>query len=247
MRADLLDAQACVDWTISQVDVLKRQLMAWDEQPPYRIVSEPHTQVGKKVLRLRDVKPPSPIINAQVGAMINSLRASLDLLVNRLAERTGHAGKEDSHFPICPSRDAFFIGKHAGHKHIRRLSDVDRKIIEELEPWRGGKIPLLYALHELDITRKHRRLINVEMRPVYAKATGLPPDEPVTFHAISGVKFEENAILGVDDAEPDYSKIEIVFDIRLNEAGPLANAHVTIAIESMAHLVTGIIGKFDHL
>src|ERR1700720_4632543 len=100
MRDDLLDAQACVDWAITQKNILRGHLIAWDQIPPYRIVAEPHAEPGKKVLRLRAVVPVPPLINAQVGAMINSIRSSLDLLTSRLAERAGYTGKEDSHFPI---------------------------------------------------------------------------------------------------------------------------------------------------
>src|SRR5690242_20543809 len=108
MRDDLLDVYACIKWAVAQINPLKSRLMAWDQIPPYRLVAEPHSEPGKKLLRLRGVIPPDPIINAEAGAIINSIRSSLDLLVNRLAARNGHAGTEDSHFPICRSREQFF-------------------------------------------------------------------------------------------------------------------------------------------
>src|SRR5580704_15128308 len=136
MRDDLLDVYACIKWAVAQIDVLKGRLIVWDQIPPYRIVAEPDSEPGKKRLRLRDVIAPDPIINAEAGAIINSLRSSLDLLVNRLAARNGYTGEEDGQFPISRCRDAFFVGKHAGRKEIKRLSQDERSIIEDLEPWR---------------------------------------------------------------------------------------------------------------
>ena|ERR1700719_2569492 len=88
MRDDLLDVYACIKWAVAQIDVLKGRLIVWDQIPPYRIVAEPDSEPGKKRLRLRDVIAPDPIINAEAGAIINSLRSSLDLLVNRSPHAT---------------------------------------------------------------------------------------------------------------------------------------------------------------
>jgi hypothetical protein len=247
MRDDLLDAQACADWAITQINILRRHLIAWDETPPYRIVTEAHSEPGKKVLRLRDVMPIHPLINAQVGAMINSIRSSLDLLVNRLAKRAGYAGKEDAYFPICRSRDEFFIGKHAGRKAIKRLSTDDRRVIEELEPWNGGKNPLIYALHDLDVTRKHRRLIAVSPRPQFAKVTypGRAQGWLVNFEPTDRAMFENDAELGIVDIEADDDQIELVFDVRLDEAGPLADLDIMLAIQRLANTARTIIALFD--
>jgi hypothetical protein len=167
MRDDLLDAQASVDWAVAQFEHLGRRLEAWRYEHPYSIFEEPDPEMGKKIIRLSNIKMPPRIINAEVGAIINSIRSSLDVLVNTLARRNisargdGHTCVKDARFPISSSRADFFEGKHAGRKKIKRLSDVDRAIIESLEPWHGGYNDTLIILHELDIARKHHRLINV--------------------------------------------------------------------------------------
>jgi hypothetical protein len=246
MRDDLLDVYACIKWAVAQIDVLKERLIAWDQIPPYRVVAEPDSEPGKKRLRLRDVIAPDPIINAEAGAIINSLRSSLDLMINRLAARNGYAGEEDSQFPISRCREAFFVGKHAGRKEIKRLSAADRAIIEDLEPWRGGKNPFLIALHDLDITRKHKRLIVVNMASIFAMVrhhfdTGkrLPSILPLS------CAFEDDAELGVVDIEADHENIEIAFQPSLNETGPLSGEHLVGALQKLANFTAAIIQLFE--
>jgi hypothetical protein len=50
--------------------------------------------MGKKLIRLRDVKFPPPIINLEVGLIAHALRSGLDVLVNALAERNGHVAQK---------------------------------------------------------------------------------------------------------------------------------------------------------
>ena len=164
MRDDLLDAKASVDWAVAQFEHLGRRLESWRNERSYSISEEPHPEMGKKLIRFSNIKMPPRILNAEVGAIINSLRSSLDVLVNTLAKHNspnGDSCPKDTQFPISSSRDNFFIGRHAGRKQIKRLSDTDRAIIESLEPWRGGNNPLLIALHDIDIARKHRRLMKL--------------------------------------------------------------------------------------
>jgi hypothetical protein len=244
MRDDLLDVYACIKWAVAQIDVLKGRLIVWDQIPPYRIVAEPDSEPGKKRLRLRDVIAPDPIINAEAGAIINSLRSSLDLLVNRLAARNGYTGEEDGQFPISRCRDAFFVGKHAGRKEIKRLSQDDRSIIEDLEPWRGSNNPLLIALHDLDITRKHKRLIVVNMTSMFAMVRHFGAGRKTSFLPLA-CAFENDAELGIVDVEADHENVDIAFQPSLNEAGPLSGEHLIGALQKLAHLTTAIIERFD--
>ncbi len=64
MRDDLLDAKACVDWAVAQLDPLKARLIAWREATPYSFSDEEKPYMGKKIIRFADVKLPDPIINA---------------------------------------------------------------------------------------------------------------------------------------------------------------------------------------
>lgn len=243
MRDDLLEAQAYVDWAIAQLDPLKRRLIAWREEPPYRIVVELHPKMGKKRLYVRDVKFPPAIINAEVGAIINSLRSSLDVLVNILAKRNGHIDPKDAYFPISRSRDDFFIGKHAGRKAIKRLSGPDQAIIESLEPWRGGNNSMLIILHDLDLTRKHRRLLTVSINPLQIR---MPTAQRggTKFRSMWG-PFQDDAVVAWTDAYTDHSQIDIALEVTFAKGEPLAGVHVVEALDQLARFSHSIIKLFD--
>ena len=163
MRDDLLDAQACIDWAIAQLDIFSERIARWIDSRPYIVAAKENPQAGEEIWEVREFEPIPRIMNAEAGAIINSLRSSLDLLANRLAERNGHIGKKDVYFPVCLTIAEF---QSRGRKKIRRLSAADQMVIERLQPYHGGDVPLLlWSLHDLDIARKHRRLIQTYSSP----------------------------------------------------------------------------------
>ena len=60
-------------------------------------------QTGKKAMVAREKEPIPLIINAEVGAIINSLRSGLDLVAAALAARNGMAPSDKTHFPVYRS------------------------------------------------------------------------------------------------------------------------------------------------
>ena len=194
MREDLLDAQAGVDWANAQIPILEARIKAWRQSPPYDLIEDLDPQNGEKLYKLANIRRLPPIVNAEAGLIINSLRCSLDLLVNILAKRNGHVNPIGVQFPICRTRQSFFEGKHAGQKEIRLLSAADRKIIEDLEPWSGGH-PYLFDLHTLDITRKHRNLLGVQVLPRQYSVSIIDGERGFRFGGV-WKGFENDAIVG---------------------------------------------------
>jgi hypothetical protein len=89
----------------------------------------------------------------RVGRDVHTLRSALDSLACVLATR--HSGSEKhTYFPISASKAVFDAD---GEKKMKLLSDEDKDIIRGLEPFNGGN-DTLFALHQLDIIDKHRRL-----------------------------------------------------------------------------------------
>lgn len=220
MRDGLLDAQASVDWAVAQFEHLGTRLEAWRYERPYNISEEPHPEMGKKLVGFSNIKMPPRILNAEVGAIINSLRSSLDVLVNALARRNGHTCVKDTQFPISPSRADFFKGKHAGRKQIKRLSDADRAVIESLEPWRGGYNPLLSALHDIDNARKHRRLIGVSAAPQWLFVTPSAIKTGLEIMPWSG--FKNDALIATANINVPNSEFQFALQVTLDEAGPVS-------------------------
>lgn len=92
-------------------------------------------------------------LRSKVGCVVNDLRSILDNLAIVLAERH-HGANDSTYFPISASQCVF--GKD-GMQKIKALSPADQKTIIDLGPY-PEKNPTLFALHRLDISRKHGRL-----------------------------------------------------------------------------------------
>ena len=79
MRPDLLPAQAAIDWAVSDLPNLRSRLNTWGNDSPYTLFGDVDTQPGKKIIRLRNVKPIPLIATAEAGIIIHSIRSSLIL------------------------------------------------------------------------------------------------------------------------------------------------------------------------
>jgi len=135
MRDDLLDACAAIEWAESQLECLRARVKRWFEEAPYLASTEEDPQTGNKVLQVNPSEPLPRLINAEVGAIINSIRTSLDLLATALAQRHCQRLIKDASFPICETAAEW---KGRGHKRIKRLSAADQPTIKDLQPCYGG-------------------------------------------------------------------------------------------------------------
>jgi hypothetical protein len=172
MRPDLLEAQACIDWPMSQLGDLSNRLEEWlargvtieiKELPP-PAESNLITAVENELLPLH--------FQAEVGACINSIRSSLDVLAMVLVKRYNLQIREDRvFFPIARSKEEFERPDGSAQKFLEGLFRLERQLIDHLQPYQGGNLSL-WALHHLDIVRKHRRLLNARLRPIHMLIQG---------------------------------------------------------------------------
>jgi hypothetical protein len=155
MRDDLTDAIASVDCGEAQFPVFQAHIREWI----YRVqtIWKYSDYDPTKKLAIVRMKPIGAIINAELGMIINAFRTALDILAASLARRNGVRPTEDTHFPIFHSLHDFLDPKD-GIESKKWLSASDIKTIKALDPYNGGH-EFLYAIHKLDIVRKHERLI----------------------------------------------------------------------------------------
>jgi hypothetical protein len=242
LRDDLLDPYACVDWAVAQLDVFGERIARWRNRCPYAVSGVKDPQSGEDVWQIEEVEPIPRVINAEAGAIINSLRSALDLLASKLAERNGHVGKKDVYFPVCLTIDAF---RRDGRKKIKWLSAADQEAIELFQPYHGGDVHmLLWCLHDLDITRKHRQLVKAYSSPhgigVYRYGSfsrafdeiirKQPPDDGYVFPR--------------GPANPHY-QIQVRIEISLGYIGPLAAKPIVPALRELADTTKSILDQFD--
>src|SRR3954471_19026632 len=135
MRADLLEAQASVDWAIGQLLPFNQRLETW--------------LGGNVVVENTGVPPPAthnPIValekellpiafSVEAGAYINAIRSSLDILAMMLVRRHGLAIPENRvYFPIADNEEAF--SKKGGAPLLQQLPAEDRAKLLSLKPYR---------------------------------------------------------------------------------------------------------------
>ena len=245
MRDDLLDAQAAVCWAVSQTPSVQKMFEAWGNDKPYRFVPEPHPEMGKVLVKFRDVRQPPASINAEVGAIINSIRSSLDLVATALANRHGTCKPKEAYFPVADSLVAFTSLKFKGAKLVKGLPVKDRDILESFEPYRGGNSTLV-ALHDLDNLRKHRRLIEVRLLPTVILVSPLAHGQGLEFPS-QWPGFKDDAVMawypiGANAAECGFEMpVQIVF----NEVDFAGTRPVIPTLKEFADFATSIIAAFD--
>jgi hypothetical protein len=242
MRDDISDAYAAVDWARAQLPALEQEFKSWFESDPYLLIEEPHPEMGKKLFKLEINRQLPATTNAYVGAIINSTRTSLDLLASAIAIRNGKTPSSDRHFPIYATVDTFADPKNVA-KRKKWLSDIDLKIIERLQPYRGGN-DLLFALHHLDIKRKHEQLVSVHLTPnnfiitpaTYRQGFEFPPVWP---------GFKDGAIVGWTNINATNYDFLVTAEVSFNETDFLPVQPVVSILRQFAGTAESIIRLFE--
>jgi hypothetical protein len=163
MDEDLSDARAAVAWGESQLEVFDKRIVSWQQGSLEIAIVDINSDPGKKMWVLREKEPLPLVVNAEAGVIVNSLRSSLDILAGALAARNGVPPSSNTHFPIFRSHQEF-IDPLTGIEGKKWLSGAERLILKSLKPYDGGN-NFLWPLHQLDILRKHVRLITAVARP----------------------------------------------------------------------------------
>jgi hypothetical protein len=245
VRDDLLDAQACIDWTVDQLPALEKQINSW-LRTNVVVEVEDAGPSNALVAVQKDELPRS--LNVAIGAYLNTIRSSLDILASSLALRYGICAPEDAYFPISKSEAAFrALGSRAA-QFVSGLPPQERASLEALKPYQGGNDDL-WSLHRLDITRKHRRLLTVVSEPDFFSVEG-PGIHRYFTPPATGFMRADNAsewkvLLGLmaKDAPPYGMKFAPY--IAFYEGAITDRKRVVRALHDFAALATSIIKLFD--
>jgi hypothetical protein len=154
------DARSCANWAISHTPTLQSRIKEWLQSDPYALFVDSDPERGDKFLAAYQVKPLDPFIYADIGAMLNSIRSALDMLMCALCRRNGIEPTRDTKFPIHRQVD----GLRGELKNIEKekwltKGQVDK--IEALRPHKGGD-DAIFAIHTLDVVRKHDRFLSAQ-------------------------------------------------------------------------------------
>jgi hypothetical protein len=234
---DLLDAQAAIDWAVDQQPKLAKRITDWAGSYSTRIAIEG----GRKAYYVT-ANPVPAIINAETGSIINSIRTSLDLLASVLAARNGYAGSRQTYFPVCKSLADFQNNKSGGLAKIKRLSAADQATIASLRPYQGGD-DLLFALHDLDIMRKHRRLVAVVPFPRGVGVYSTDGVVPVSFN-LQWKGFSDAIPIAWTDASAPDCKVDLGVHVAIDEPGAAFGQLVVVAVPKFVELANSILARF---
>ncbi len=163
MHSDLREALVPVQWAEAQLPIMERRLAAWNDRNPYGFVVEPDlTSADMELVTVELQHPLDPLIIGDVGAIINSIRTSLDLLMSAIVARHSPSGHRDAKFPIMSTGTANdFLSRVRGLEIKHSLSAAEVAAIERTKAYPGGD-HVLSHIAILDNMRKHERLLRVE-------------------------------------------------------------------------------------
>lgn len=243
MRADLVEAQAGIDWAFSNLLSFEARLQKW-------------LNINVNI-EIRDIPPPSthnPIVatekellpsafSVEAGAYINAIRSSLDILAMTLVRRHGLALPEDKvSFPFF--RSELIFGTQKGGPLLQQLPDKERAIIEALKPYPEGN-PALWTLHYLDIVRKHRHLLDVQIKPIHLSIAGNLKQEDFIPLATGTIRVNEETVLGLLRKGVPGATFRSTFYVAITEEGYAHRKPVLATLIHFAEVASQVIKLFD--
>jgi hypothetical protein len=183
---------------------------------------------------------------AEVGAYINSIRSGLDVLAMVLAKRHNLQIREDRvFFPIAKSKEEFERVGSGAQKFLEGLPQLERQLVEHLKPYRGGN-EALWALHHLDIVRKHRRLLNARLRPVHMSIQGTLAEGDFTPLGGEGsIQVGAETVLGMIRKGAPPVAVHTRFYVGMDEEGFAARKPAIAVMANLASAATYAIKLFD--
>jgi hypothetical protein len=146
------------------------------------------------------------------------------------------------YFPITDSKEAFV--KKGGAPLLQQLPEEDRAKLSSLKPYRGGNA-VLWALHHLDIVRKHRRLLDVQIRPIHLSMSGSL--KPGDFEPLHGEPFQAGAetVIGLICKGVPRPAMQSRFYVAINEPGTIQRRPVLATVAHLADAASSAIRLFD--
>ena len=237
MRDDLLEAMECIDWTISKVPSIEQKVADWIDGNVDLVIRDSNGPGSDKLLIAKERTLMPLEFSVEIGAYINTIRTSLDILASSLSTRNGKAGNVEAHFPMFRS-DLHMLDPKCGLESIKWLTPSQRTIIKSLEPYPGGN-EVLRALHQLDIMRKHRRLLAVRITPTRFSVAGLKQEHFVIPQEFVGAN--DDTLLLILSPEATEGQINCSFCVSFNETGEYGTLPVQLALRRFAWLAGDII------
>jgi hypothetical protein len=206
-------------------------------------------------------------VAAITGDIIHNLRSALDHLAYQLVfmntNGLGIPGKlnrdpfRNVYFPIGDCEERYITAKAS--REVKAMGQKALDAIDSIKPYKGGE-DLLWQLHKLDNTDKHRLVITVSsglegldnapiLKGVYPETTKVPGLEfkwgtyPTGATFLCPLKAGDVLFTDLPDAEVQ-EEVTFSFDVALHEPGVIECKPLRETVKEMADLVSNIIYDF---
>ena len=177
-----------------------------------------------------------------IGDAIHNLHTALDLMIWEIESRIGKPDRSTK-FPFYQTRSEL-VGA-IENRNLKAAPEISRVIIDDIKPYKGGN-DLLYGLHDLDITDKHKLLIPivsiVELRGASGEDDCGGRFKNLNFFITQSGRI--NALSSTKNLKiTNYGQPS--FEIRFDKGEVFEDKPVISTLHQLWQLVSGIIGKFE--
>lgn len=160
-------------------------------------------------------------IRTIIGDIIHNIRSSLDIAACETARRNNNSDK-NVYFPFSESEEKLDESIHK--KKFYRAGEKAILVIKEIKPFKCGNI-LLRAIHDLDVTDKHKLLLPV----------------PVQLESPAIMVKDENGMPIPPIVMPGHGKATLIFSNDTDIAG----REIIPTLIEMISISSDIIGKLN--
>jgi hypothetical protein len=242
---DILDAKETVDWAKAQLPSFSERIEAWLADNIYTDIREQPPRAEDDVIVVVQRSDMPRRFNVEVGVIINAIRSSLDILATAIAYRYSMSKPEDVYFPVVRDEAIFKSGKgYKGAKFVNALPLHARQAIEALRPYKGGN-DALWRLHDLDIIRKHKRLLQTAVRPKEFHIIGWGIRGQFTPTASWMPVSDQETVIGLLRKGTAYNQMKVAGYVTFDETGPDTPEPAAVTLANFLGLADSIINLFD--
>lgn len=242
---DLQDAQASVDWTVSNFAAFEERLKTWIAANLDVRIVESEANLTEDLIVAKQTNDIPLVMNAEVGAYLNALRSALDMVAWRVGKRDMVLFPKNIYFPVARSEQDFLRFNFKGGKFIRQLSRPHLEAFKALKPYEGGNDQLCW-LHHLDIVRKHERLLTSYSRPKRFVISGWTNALRTIRDGEVPPKMGKNeTVIGFVAKGAPRPKIKYVAAVVISEARLGAPQNVLGVLRRFANVVQAVIDAFN--
>jgi hypothetical protein len=244
---ELSQALTQVEWANQEVQDLNAAIGQYAATKPYALVVELNAKTGLYDTLVRSTGPIAPGVLKCTTQAVAHLWSALDYLAAALAKKNRHDPR-GAFFPVAENRHRFIDAEYQ-RKRKRYFGETAAKMLDRLEPYRGGKGAFLYSLRELNKPSKHERFMTVGdlASGVHIKHLKVESFGPFTIPNPSAWgSLEEGIVLfsGVKDQYVEH-EIEVPVSVAFRETGLFKNQPVVPVLVQLVDGVKRVLETFD--